>query len=529
MLPLASDSDHYTDTRLTGVQRLVCSVMAAALFLAAGGCCSHPGSVVTVINKLNANEPVLPATLFSSGLQSRDRVLWRMERGRAAFLVSDRQLCRQDFDVLLNEFRTQDQAAVVSVGDIGNQGAAVLVNDNVLPYRGEDYERVMAMTYLCLSHLLDGRLEDTASGGGGARPVANRMRLELERLEQKHFAEIQKAQQSSPHGAEANANTQAINERLSKEFAGMDAVAGKVKSSFQSAYAFSVIGLVYEMCGDLENAKVMYRKALELAPSSRSLQQDVKRLTNGTPYVGPDQGELVVFFEDDFVAIKQEMKFPVPLFLNGAVTATAVAFPYYSIADTVPIPLQVLDNQTAVGSTELICPMNAMAVRALKDHIPALVTRQVLRTAAKAAVAYGATKAMENRQGRREDPGEMLAKQLVGIGVGIAMFASENADLRSWITLPNNVQLLRVPLAAGENHLTFQYAAGPRGILTLPLTSSIPKGGKTIVWLGRTGAVMRCQSVAYPAPENRVSAVPDATSTVLIAAAGAPLSLSSGR
>ena len=85
------------------------------------------------------------------------------------------------------------------------------------------------------------------------------------------------------------------------------------------------------------------------------------------------------------------------------------------------------------------------------------------------------------------------------------MYASENADLRSWITLPENVQYLRVPVKAGANHLLLQHAGGLDGIQSTQLDLTLAQGSKTLVWVARTGRVLRCQSVVFPG--NALTAV----------------------
>ena len=181
-----------------------------------------------------------------------------------------------------------------------------------------------------------------------------------------------------------------------------------------------------------------------------------------------------------------------PLILQGKLVSSAVAFPYYSVKLQDPFPLHVNEGSVELGKTETLCQMNVLAIKALKEHIPALVTRQVLRTAAKGAAAYGATSAVD-----RGGQGDPLATLAVGLAVGIWNYVSENADQRSWLTLPQDVQMLRVPVPAGIHNLELRHAEAA-GITATPLTVTVRSGGKTVVWVAQTNFVVRTQSVVFP-------------------------------
>lgn len=511
---------------LFGIRRragLWAAAAGLAVWVGGTGCSTtsvfsaHTSRMAPVIGELKTMQPVPVERLFVSEVASNDKVLYRMERGRVAQLAGNQAQSIADFDALFREFEEQDRRALVSASGGGAQVAAVAVNDNAIPYEGEGYERTMAMTFQCVNFLLDGRVEATQSGGGGAKPVALRLIQEQQVQEQRYQKEIGKAREEASGANRENAAR--MQAELGRQYAGMDAVAGKVKSSFENAYAFTVAGLVLEMADDPENAKVMYRKALEIAPECRYLQREVKRLADGAPAVTGDQGELVLFYEPDFVAAKQEIKFPVPLIIQGKIISSAVAFPYYRVDGTVPAPLLVTEGGVEVGSTETICSMNVLAVKALKEHVPALVTRQVVRAVAKGAMAYGAAELTEqgvrhnSRGNRRNNANDEAAAELAGLFMGLAVsvwnYVSENADQRSWLTLPASVQYLRVPLPAGEHALSLQPSPGA-GTGGAPLSVTVRRGGKTLVWVSRTGPFLRLRSVAYPLPPPAAAPAPAA-------------------
>jgi hypothetical protein len=273
---------------------------------------------------------------------------------------------------------------------------------------------------------------------------------------------------------------------IGEQYAQMDEVAGKVKNSFQNAYTFYLSGVIYELNQQPNDAYIDYKKALEIFPENSYLQKDVMRLAVAldmredvdtlkerfkiTPPAANaadgTKGELLVLFEEGFVPQKQEIKIPLPVPRVGLL---AIAFPIYKDKWTPQHPLSIIKNSEKIGTTEPICDFQALAVMALKEKVPGITTRQIIRAAAKGAATYAA----------KEQLG--LAGQLA---MSVYNYSSESADLRSWITLPSNAQILRTEIEPGIHKLTLAAA----GILEpVYVDVEIPAGGKTILHVVRAG------------------------------------------
>jgi hypothetical protein len=228
----------------------------------------------------------------------------------------------------------------------------------------------------------------------------------------------------------------------------MDTVAGKVKSSFQNAYTFYAAAAFWESIGELNSAMVDYKKALEINPDSKIIKQDIARIAKkqgdrpdrkdlNAPKA--DEGVVVVFFEDGFVPSKSEIKIPIPTFDGGFIS---LAFPYYETKlwpMATPFRAQDADAKD-LGYAETIVDVGALAVKDLKEQIPALIVRQALRGFAK----YQLQKQAGEQLG--------LAGQLTA---SVYNVMSESADRRSWLTLPNNAQIMRFNLPEGDREVRF--------------------------------------------------------------------------
>lgn len=387
---------------------------------------------------------VIPQTSILDELneerESADAMLYMMERGRLAQLESLFDQSKQDFQLVIDAFEQQDLAATVSAGDTAAQGASLLTNDNAIPYSGAGYERIFTHHHQALNYWGAGDVE-------GASIEFRKLALEQQVLLEKFEEEIGEAQ--------AEAEEQGIQmDTLSSEFAGLDAVAGQVKSSFQNAYTFYTSAAFWEAIGEFNNALVDYKKAFEINPDVEMIKQDVARVSHKLgmqpelkDYNLPEknQGSVVILFEDGFVPAKSETKLVLPL-LDGSLVS--IAFPTY---DTQVWPqsniLNVRDDQfNDFGPTHPVVDVGALAVKHLKEQIPSLVVRQVLRAVAKDQL--------------QKQTGDI--NPLAGLAANLYNVLSESADRRSWLTLPNTAQVLRINLEEGARELSLTAGVAQR-------------------------------------------------------------------
>ncbi|MGS0724294.1 COG3014 family protein, partial [Shewanella sp. 30m-9] len=184
----------------------------------------------------------------------------------------------------------------------------------------------------------------------------------------------------------ANGTIDAQVAQLSKE-------AGNVTSSFLNAYSYYTTGLLHELANEPNDAFIDYRKAAQITPDNVYLKQDLVRLAKqlGMPQYDefkrrwgeavmptPDQGQVVFIIERDFVPEKQSITVPFPL--NGNIQSASLAT--YQ-------PQRLLMNNSQIQglgtplTAQTIANIDALAINALKEDLPAALFRQAARIYAK--------------------------------------------------------------------------------------------------------------------------------------------------
>lgn len=157
---------------------------------------------------------------------------------------------------------------------------------------------------------------------------------------------------------------------------------------------------------------------------------------------------------------------------RGHPDCCGVAFPYYSGGLRQPVPLTVKLDDTAVAETELICHFQPLAVKALKEEMLGMIVRQLVRATAKGAAAQLASDAVGG---------------VGGLAVGLVGAATEQADRRSWLSLPCHAQIARSTVSAGQYSLRFLHGDNWLGN---PVDVRIEAGKSTVMMITRAGG--RC-------------------------------------
>ena len=392
---------------------------------------------------------------FGNRTTGRDGTLFAMEMGRVAQLEGDVEQSRAAFEKAIAVWEAQEDQAMFSASGAGAQASAILVNDKAIPYRAPSYERTLVHHYQTLNYLATNDL----IGAGVEVRRANRVQ---EAASKRHEREIERAKSDTsnwPLEAERDPY-------LLPVYAGLDEMAGGVKYSFQNAATFYLSGVVWEMLGERNDAYIDYKRAVEIFPSNPYLQQDVIRLgtrlgmredvadfkrrfpqAKDTPADGTgalaEKARLVVVYEEGFAPQKSEMAVAYPL--TSANSIGVVALPVYAEAFPGPVPVGVTVSGRRVGETAPICSVGALAARALAEKMPGIVTRQIARAVTKGVGAKAA----------KDSGGEW-----VELGVVLYNLFSEQADLRSWLTLPAHIHVLSAWVEPGCRRVALRAPAG---------------------------------------------------------------------
>jgi hypothetical protein len=351
--------------------------------------------------------------------------------GKKSESLETRLLADEKIKTWEQEARFNTQALLGNVG-------SVIVNDKVRRYDGRDYEKVFLNNRLAVNHLQLGDWD--------------KARIEIKKMHERE-ATIAEFRAKEIEDAERKASEKGINTTYN-DLAGYpigllnDPAVVALKNGYQNAFSHYLAGFIYESLGEKSLAAAGYRQAIELRPDVEILKQALVNLdvVNTSPIkeTNISSGELnnttdtLIIFESGTAPSFKSVQIPIPLPLKGYVGVTPLSFPVIEThSDNIQLNKVMVGNET-VGLSEVV-DFNLMAKRALKDEMPGIVTRSIVRAVSKAVAQEVARK--------QDDSGVSALLLLIG---GLIM---EGADERTWSTLPSTISIGRARLSEGTNKI----------------------------------------------------------------------------
>ncbi|MFO7830014.1 MAG: hypothetical protein R6V23_15425 [Bacteroidales bacterium] len=373
----------------------------------------------------------------------KNQLLYYLNRGYVSWVLQNYQ--ESNFYFTKAEYLIEDY-----IKNYYLEALTLISNPNVKPYQPEDFETVMVNYFMALNYIYMGKYDD-------AIVECKRINIKLNQLNDKY----------KDH-----------------------------KNRYQrDAFAHTLMGIIYEIDNDYNNAFIAYRNALDVyetdykaffnIPVPEQLKTDLLRTAYLTgfydevdyyerkfnlkyQYTPKENGELVFFWLNGFGPYKAETSInfvKVPHQKRGYITLVndehGLSFPLY-IGDKsskekkafeelrffrVAFPKYVerppvyksaeIHHNAKIYDLELLQDINEIAFKTLKDRMVREMANAIMRLATKKAL-------------------EMLAdEQDEGLGtlINIVNTITEKADTRNWQTLPYSISYCRIPLNKGQNKL----------------------------------------------------------------------------
>jgi uncharacterized protein len=309
---------------------------------------------------------------------------------------------------------------------------------------------------------------------------------------------------------------------------------GKITYS-RDPFARYLSGILYEASGNLNDALVAYRLALDAfreaqalygTPLPDSLRQDLLRMTDALgltdehheyrtrfPQVNwrplgqtKDLAELILVAYEGRAPIKYDVFINVPfspealavvLATRGLVRpqfgdrypAESVLYGLTGHIMSLAVP-RFAPRRSTVAKAEAVVIGNgtrrraplalmeditSIAMKDLDERIVRTTVKAVARAAWKYALAEGVELGVRGAVGRNRD-GAYLAGAIAGALARTLAIASEEADKRSWATLPDRIELGRMLVPPGTYDVEFHYSGRVGEVLPTQVVRGITVG-----------------------------------------------------
>ncbi|MCP4649975.1 MAG: hypothetical protein GY853_07860 [PVC group bacterium] len=386
------------------------------------------------------NQPIIDSMIVSSQYESalgvlegnsnaygkNNQLLYLLDKGYIQHLTGN---YKASIDTFEEAKRKSDELYTKSISKIA---ATWVVNDYAAPYHGEDFEHILINLFQSLNYALLGNYEDALVE---ARDVDSKLN--------------------------------AINSQYDNE----------QKNVYkEDAFVRLLMGMFYEASGtkdDLNDAFISYRKAVEvynkdyadnynlLAP--KLLKENLlttARYMGLTDYgkyklkypgaklvnlsVKQKQGEIYLIQYNGISPVKEEVSLPVPMPQGHIIK---VAFPRYRRRAYGVTSSRFLangqDGKVVFTDSELGEDIGAIAVKNLDRRKLRFIAKSVARATGRYLVEKKQEESIQSKFGD-------VTAGLFRLLSGMYNVVVEQADLRCWQTLPDQIRIARLLVAPGE-------------------------------------------------------------------------------
>ena len=362
----------------------------------------------------------------------RNETLYYMEEGIVAHFAGQYQQSNQSLseaEIILDELYTRS---------ISKEAASFLINDNTIPYHGEDFEHALVNLFMALNYVALGLNEDALVE---ARKVDTKLNVFNSRYEEDQ------------------------------------------KNVYrEDAFIRFLMGVLYELDGEINDAFISYRKAeqiyrtdfhpnyginpprflienlltsaeaLDFDQELSELQARYPHVKHMNPAVKQNMAE-VYFIQYNGMGAEKTEKFWIVPMPDGYIAK--IAYPVfekrsYEISHAVVTLKRSGPGTIHRFNSRLMEDISALAEMNLENRILRIKAKAIARATSKYALTKVASKEAQKEGGN-------LAGLLVQAAGNIASFATENADVRHWRLLPAEIRVGRVVVPPGKYTVTVDF------------------------------------------------------------------------
>ncbi len=408
-----------------------------------------------------------------TGALSGNKTLLLMEKGMIQNIQGDYSASLKSFDQALSIITDYEKRAVISARTLASQLLSLPANDNAIPYRGYSYERILLNTYQTLNYLFLGNVEE-------ARVEVRRAEIRQKEELKRHNKEVSEYQKWADKRKISLSKYPKIKETEEE----LKTMSASTLNSFQNSFTYYLSGIIYELYGEENDAYIDYKKTYHLNPQFSCVQKDLLRLSKKLGFqeehsvwlesfhnhsnisYNEMDAEIIVFFGAGFISQKEQIK--LPIFINKSVVT--IALPFYThdrnLKKGSNFLIECFDNGIASGGSSKVVNLDPLAKKSLQERFSIIFFRQMARILGKATLS----KQLSN------------SSQLAFLASSLYSILSENADLRNWLLLPNNIQVFRKKITNGSHEFIWQLKTPSGKILDIIKDSvTIQKGEVCLV------------------------------------------------
>jgi len=312
--------------------------------------------------------------------------------------------------------------------ELGDAVGSTLANDNIVPYKGQEYDGVMVNVYKALNFMTEGSRDLARVEFNRALDRQRRAKEKYNRQINKLKAELEKEQQQNEF-AKSNVESAEVQKMLLERYPNLYEF--EAYPDFVNPFATYLAGVFFYLDADYSKAADLLKESHGMVPDNAYITEDLvitERVLDGK---GRPEPVVWVIFENGLGPVKEEFRLDIPLFVaTNKIKYVGIALPKLKFRKAA-YPYLVIKAGGRDYRTATVADMDRLVQTEFKRDFQAILTRAIISATAKAVAQYALSE--------QNSSGAGLASMLVAV----YSYATTAADVRIWTALPKDFQVAR--------------------------------------------------------------------------------------
>ena len=352
-------------------------------------------------------------------------LLWALQLGTVKRIQQDYAKSNESFDKAEDMLKYYDEQSTLGDG-IGT----TLVNENVIPYRGEEYDGIMVNVYKALNFIAEKKFELARVEFNRALDRQRRAKEKFNKEINKLKTELDKEQQQSEF-TKSNVENPETAELLAQKYPNLSNF--EAYPDFVNPFATYLAGVFFNLVSDHAKAVDLLKESYGMVGDNGYIAEDLSATENILDGKGKLEDTIWLIFENGLGPAKKELRMDVPLFVaTNNVKYVGIALPELYFRNKAYQHL-VAEVDGEDYETRLVSDMDRVIQTEFSKDYPGILTRAIISATAKAIAQY----ALEKQDSSKSS--------LASVFMAAYSYATTAADVRIWTSLPKEFQVARFP------------------------------------------------------------------------------------
>lgn len=352
-------------------------------------------------------------------------LLWALQLGTVKRIQQDYTKSTESFDKAEDMLKYFDEQSTIGDG-IGS----TIVNENVIPYRGEEYDGIMVNVYKALNFMVGKKFDLARVEFNRALDRQRRAKEKFNEEINKLKSEMEKEQQQNEF-SKSNAENPETAELLAQKYPNLRNF--EAYPDFVNPFATYLAGIFFNLVSDHSKAVDLLKESYGMVGDNGYIAEDLNVTENILDGKGRLEDTIWLIFENGLGPVKKELRMDIPLFVaTDDVKYVGIALPELLFRNKAHQYL-IAEVDGNDYETRLVSDMDRVIQTEFSKDYPGILTRAIISATAKAIAQY----ALEKQDSSKSS--------LASVLMAAYSFATTAADVRIWTSLPKEFQVARFP------------------------------------------------------------------------------------